>query len=326
MVHLTSRTRSEGQSIRYLKGLASKGVCYVSSMCDDLDMRVSLSKPAPERAKAFKFLWNAGTMHKVLQVQDRIEYTYLRSKIYLDFRERFNTEHERFNTVNNTSLWNRDSASVQHQHPFVILRAFAVRASRSIAAPWSIEYTTYRPSTFMSASGDVVFREPRMPLWFRIQTKLEPPETKPAAVISVCGVPRSRRTSNILLRCIGFPQYQAELPPGLAPGDTCSLRIEALVPRSPFPASTLCGADSDPARVSHPPNEAKPLRGSPRIPQQGARRGTWSFESNRRRGLVRSGSSSGDAKSPVRARKTRSAPTRPAEYGEISEEDGGASG
>ncbi|KAJ7120422.1 hypothetical protein C8R43DRAFT_1241626 [Mycena crocata] len=154
------------------------------SMCDNLDMQVL------KRAKAFKFLWNAGTMHKVLQVQDRIEYTYLRSKICLDFHERFNRKHERFNrkherfnTVSNTSLWNRDSASLYRtsiKHPFVILRAFAVRASRSIAAPWSIEYTTYRPSTFMSASGDVVFREPRMPLWFRIQTNLEPPQGKTA--------------------------------------------------------------------------------------------------------------------------------------------------
>ncbi|KAJ7120429.1 hypothetical protein C8R43DRAFT_1136812 [Mycena crocata] len=65
---------------------------------------------------------NAGTMHKVLQVQDRIEYTYLRSKICLDFRERFNTEHERFNTVNNTRLCNRDSASVQHQHSLFLER------------------------------------------------------------------------------------------------------------------------------------------------------------------------------------------------------------
>ncbi|KAJ7120451.1 hypothetical protein C8R43DRAFT_1136834 [Mycena crocata] len=90
------------------------------SMCDDLDVQVSSYSTT---GQGFQIsLEGRNYAQSASGSEDRIEYTYLRSKICLDFRERFNTEHERFNTVNNTSLCNRDSASVQHQHSLFLER------------------------------------------------------------------------------------------------------------------------------------------------------------------------------------------------------------
>ncbi|KAJ7120464.1 hypothetical protein C8R43DRAFT_1151712 [Mycena crocata] len=163
-----------------------------------------------------------------------------------------------------------------------------------------------------AASGDVVFREPRMPLWFRIQNKplrytyLQMYRVRlPAVGISVIGSLRagaqSRREDEA--RDV-FSHFSTPLIVWLRKSSRPSLPVSC----SDFERSGL-GLKS--TRHGFPLTRVKPA--AARLAFRMFRtkgRATSSFEWNRRRGLVRSGSSSGDAKSPVpRARKKPSAST-----------------
>ncbi|KAJ7077978.1 hypothetical protein C8R43DRAFT_1143470 [Mycena crocata] len=156
-----------------------------------------------------------------------------------------------------------------------------------------------------AASGDVVFREPRMPLWFRIQNKplrytyLQMYRVRlPAVGISVIGSLRagaqSRREDEA--RDV-FSHFSTPLIVWLRKSSRPSLPVSC----SDFERSGL-GLKS--TRHGFPLTRVKPA--AARLAFRMFRtkgRATSSFEWNRRRGLVRSGSSSGDAKSPVRARE-----------------------